>query len=255
MVDLHSHILPNIDDGAGSRNEAQKMAAAMLAEGITRVVCTPHFNPVKSSLTDFVSRRSAALADMGLTAPVLIPGSETILHDYLFYYADISPLSIGTTKYMLLELPYDKNWKQEIYDQLIKIMNNYNLIPVIAHIERYEAVKKKEKKISELIELGCLLQVNAGSVINTNTRKRVMSYIKKGYVDVLASDCHNMINRPPNLASAYEIIEKELGSHYCNHLMERADYIISGEGNRKMPNSLLKMQIASPAKAGFQSEA
>lgn len=233
MVDLHTHILPNIDDGAGSVSEALKMEEVMYTDKIDLVVCTPHFDPAQTSLEDFVQRRSEAMALMDASKITFFTGSETILHDYLFYYQDIRPLFIGKTGYLLLELPYSKKWGREVYEAIETLMHTYDLIPVIAHIERYEAVIKMKKNIEKLMEIGCLLQVNASSIIEEKTRRRVIDYLKNGYIDVIASDCHNMNYRPPNIVKAYEIITQEIGIGCYDSLKQNAEKIVAGEQIKK----------------------
>ena len=228
MVDLHTHILSNIDDGASSVEEAFLLAEELFNQGVRSVVCTPHFDPRKNSIMNFVEKRTEAISKMDGSPVSLITGSETILNDYLFHYPELSQLCIYNTNYILIELPYSKKWQENVFEMLEKLINYYGLTPIIAHIERYPAIKKKKKHMRRLVDLGCLLQLNASSVINRKSWRKVSRYLMQGFIDVLASDCHNMNNRPPLLSDAYRKINLVLGNKYSKLLMENAERIISG---------------------------
>jgi protein-tyrosine phosphatase len=228
MVDLHTHILPGIDDGACSVEESVQMIEDYYLHHINKVVCTPHFDPSKDTIADFVKKRDTAMSQVKDCNITLISGSETQLHDYLFYYSDLSSLSIGDTGYILLELPYTAKWDKKIFDKIENLMRMYSLIPIIAHIERYNAAKKGNRNLKRLIDLGCLLQLNASSVIDAKLRRRSIKLLKRGYIDVLASDCHNRKSRPPNLWKAYEIILSKLGDSCYERLAKNSDNILDG---------------------------
>ena len=228
MIDIHTHILPNIDDGANSVEEAYKMIESLYNQDIKKAVCTPHFDPTRMSLEDFISKRAMAVNQMRDSKVTLIPASETMFHEYLFHYSDLSSLCIENTKYLLLELPYISKWDEKFFKTLKSFIIYYDVIPIIAHIERYHQVKKKEKNIKKLIELGCLIQLNTTSVLDKKYKKRAFSYIKQGYIDVLGSDCHNMVDRYPVITEANDRIEQSLGVRYLEEFRQNALSIING---------------------------
>jgi protein-tyrosine phosphatase len=158
----------------------------------------------------------------------LIPASETVLHDYLFHYLDIEELCIRNTSYLLLELPYTKKWDKRVYELLDKLISYYNVIPIIAHVERYPAVKKNKKCIKKLIDRGCVIQLNTTSIIDKSSRRRVVRYIKHGYIDVLGSDCHNTNKRPPVITDALKIVIQKVGVRYYNEFEQNSEYIVNG---------------------------
>lgn len=233
MIDLHTHILPGIDDGPRSVEEAMKMIEVFLDQNVKVVVCTPHFNPTMIALDDFLSKRTTAMKQLGSSKITLVSGSEVALNEFLFHYSDLSPLCIGDTNYILIELPFDKKWDEKLYKQLDRIVRYYNLIPVIAHIERYPAVKKSKKILRRLIEIGCLLQMNAEAILNKKHRRLGEFYIKHGFIDVIASDCHNMKLRPPNLAAAHAIIVQRLGLAHLDKLISNSERILNGQRIRE----------------------
>ena len=90
MIDLHTHLLPNIDDGANDIETALHMTEALYTQNVRKAVYTPHFDPSSSSIEDFDKQRSFAIAKLGGARIQLIPARETILHEYLFHYYDLS---------------------------------------------------------------------------------------------------------------------------------------------------------------------
>lgn len=228
MIDIHTHILPHFDDGAKDVEEALKMIEYLERQKVHTAICTPHFDPRKSSIEEFSSKREKAFQAMYASKITLISGSETLYHDLLYQYSDLDHICINNTKYLLLELPYKDRWSDYDMKCIIKLMNLFNIIPIIAHIERYKFLWKNKKNIRQLMNLGCLMQINANTIIDRKQRKMALHYIKKGYIDVIGSDCHNMSQRPPNLKDAFVIIEKEIGNYYCDLLQHNADSIIQG---------------------------
>lgn len=238
MIDLHTHILPNIDDGACDMDTALQMTEALYTQNIMKAVCTPHFDPSCTSEEDFVEQRAFALSKMRGSRIQLIPASETILHEYLFHFADLSKLCIENTRYLLLELPCQKRLDSKIFENLNRLIDYYNIIPMIAHIERYPAIKRKQ--IKTLIKMGCIIQLNTGTILNTKTRKKAFRYIKKGYIDVIGSDCHDMQKRPPYMTKALELIEDKLGVPYGEMLEYQAECVINGIELRKKKSYIIE---------------
>lgn len=226
MIDLHTHILPNMDDGAHTSEEALAMTELLFQQGIQGAVCTPHFDPTRMVLEDFVKRRDKAMSQMKASRILLIPASETLLHDALFYYSSLDPLIIKNTEYLLLELPFDKKWQDSIYTTLEKLMLQYDIIPIIAHIERYPATKKKY--IKRLKRMGCIIQLNTSSLFDNKLKRKALSYIQDGLVDVLGSDCHNLKSRPPEVQMALELIKNQLGASYYVDLIKQSERVAKG---------------------------
>ncbi len=232
MIDLHTHILPYMDDGAADVEEALRMADSLHRQDIDLAVCTPHFYPSQISIQEFDARRSKSMKLISDCAVTLLAASETMLDEYLFYYSDLSALCIENTKYLLLELPYDKKWDESIYKMIEKLMDYFDIIPIIAHIERYEAVKKDSRCIKRLIQMGCLIQMNYTSLLNKSRAGLSMKYLKNHYIDVLGSDCHNMRNRPPLISNAALVISQTIGEGYFKTLQDNAAIIVSGNNLR-----------------------
>lgn len=212
MIDLHTHILPEMDDGAKNRDEALALISMLKKQGITRIVLTPHYYPHLEKLPDFLKRRDESyqsIADSGLE---LILGSETYLSESLFSIESIESLCIGESGYLLLELPYTDKWGQGVFWQIDRLIAKFNICPIIAHADRYKAVKEQKKEVfQKLVDLGCMLQFNIDSVVNKRTRSESLRLIKEGWADFVGSDCHNLTSRAPQFDFFKEIAEKKLG--------------------------------------------
>ncbi len=228
MVDIHTHILPGIDDGAKSVEEAVLMMEELHKQNVRTAVCTPHFDPRKQALKDFAEQRTNARRRLTDTSISLITGSETVLNEYLFHYPDLTQLCIGNTDYILIELPFSSVWSREVFDQLDRLTNYYGLIPIIAHVERYPAARRRRKMIKKLIEAGCLIQLNASSVLCREGWRKAKKYLKRGLIDLLASDCHNMEQRSPNLFQAYLKISANIGKKTAEQLDANAQAVVRG---------------------------
>lgn len=227
MVDLHTHLLPHLDDGAASYEEALQLIKLLQKQGVEAAVCTSHFDPSQLTISEFDHKRAASLALFNGSGISLIAGSETLLHHYLFCYTDISQLCVQHTQYLLLELPDQRGQKREMLRQLEHLIKYYGVIPIIAHIERYRSVRRS-RWIKRLRNLGCIIQCNAEFIVHRKTRRRAFRYLKKGYIDVLASDCHNVNQRPPQIAEAYELVRDRFGEDFCIQLTDNSRQIIDG---------------------------
>lgn len=227
MLDIHSHILPGVDDGARDVETSIELLRMMKEQGITHVIATPHFDAMYNSIDEFeyiVSDAYARLCDAmeGLDLPQVALGSE------VFYFAGIGrsmgihDLTLCRSEYLLLELPNCK-----IDADIIKAIRDMNerigIVPIIAHIERY-AHERGFKLLLELIENGVIYaQVNASSVFMPPYKKITHKLIKKGYVSFLATDTHSIIGRPPKMNEALQEIEKSLGKSYCDKLIRNSE--------------------------------
>jgi protein-tyrosine phosphatase len=221
MIDLHTHILPGMDDGAKNRNEALALISLLKAQGVTKIVLTPHYYPDLESLSDFLRRRDISYRSIADCDVELILGSETYLSEPLFATDSIEGLCIGKSEYLLLELPYIDKWSQGVYRQIDHLIAKYNICPIIAHVERYEAVKEhKEKAFQKLVDLGCMLQFNVDSFVNRNTRSETLKLTKEGWVDFIGSDCHNIASRAPKYDIFKDIIGKKLDALHLSQLTE-----------------------------------
>jgi len=233
MTELHSHILPGIDDGANTISDSLEILNLELADGVSQIALTSHFYPQQDKFDDFISRRERAYAEFtdgvseaGLQLSFKL-GSEVHYSPALIDY-NLNKLSIGDTGYILIELPYIQ--RPTFFDRVIREICEMGLVPIIAHVDRYDYAMEDIRLLYDWIQLGCVLQVNAESIIDTESNPKLLyKLIKWGLVHVIASDTHSVISRPPMLAKAYERIEKEMGPQYADLLRVNADKVFAGE--------------------------
>ena len=216
MLDIHTHILPEMDDGAKDKEEAAALITLLKNQGVTIAVLTPHYYPFEEKLPDFVERRLKSYESISDSGFNMIPASETYLSESLFSNDSIDELTIANTRYLLLELPYFERWGADsVYRQISRMISKYNIRPVIAHADRYECITgKKGMAIQKLTDLGCLIQINIDSVIDRETRPLMIKLIKEGWVDFVGSDCHNLLERPPRFDLFNKIMRKKLHTDY-----------------------------------------
>lgn len=228
--DLHSHILPGIDDGARDVQITKELLREEQRQWVSQVLCTPHFYPEKQSLTEFLDNRQRAFQQISASAEAqslqLQLGAEVAM-SLALQGMDLRPLAMGNTKYILLEWPFGSYplWGDAIVDAAFQ----QGLRPIFAHIERYHYFLGDLNRLRKYIEKGALCQMNADSVLDVDFQKQALRLIKQGYVHVLASDAHNMQSRAPNLAVAMEVVGDRLGSAFSQQLAENADRVFHGE--------------------------
>ena len=222
MTDLHTHILPGIDDGAQTIEESIALLKAELKSGVDTVALTPHFNLSAAEQPDFVIRRNQAYNALSDAIrkhdlPIeLILGAEvkfTNLPDL-----DLDSLCYEDTGIILIELPMDHYplYTREVLYGLQ--MDGYT--PLIAHAERYSYFTNKPDLLEKLIRSGTLVQVNANGLLKPGkTRRKILKMISNGFVHVLATDTHSIDMRPPKLDQAVKVIEKKLGIDAAQRLV------------------------------------
>lgn len=218
MTDFHSHILPKIDDGSRSAEESILMLKALSAQGIDRVVATPHFYANDESVTDFIARRQASYNELMNVVtsdmPKILQGAEVRFYDGISRLKELKSLCIQGTKLLLLEMPFT-GWTEYTLRELIDISSDGKITLVLAHIERYMKFQKPEV-FYRLLDNGILMQINASFVNDLLTRRKAIGLLKRGAVSFLGSDCHNMNNRAPDIGKALKTIEKKLGNEFAS---------------------------------------
>ena len=233
MIDIHTHILPHFDDGAKDAQIARQMLEAERAQGVKTVVITPHFYGKRYSPQQFLKRRDEAFAlikesvpegiDLRLGAEVHFTGIN--LPDF----EELCSLAIEGTKCLLVEFPFTTKWTRALIDALAEFVYDTGYTPIIAHIERYEEVRKRPAYVTELVNMGCLLQVNAQSFLNKKDRGFAFALLKRGLVHCIASDAHDTEMRSPDLTVAKRVIEKAGFAKEWERAQEITARILSGE--------------------------
>lgn len=225
MIDFHSHTLPGIDDGSKSTEESIALLKDLKSQGADTVIATPHFLPDRESVSVFLSRREASLKKLTdalpqeLTdSPQLLVGAEVAYYDGISRLDGLEDLCISDTKLLLLEMPMCK-WSEMSIKEIINISCSGQIIPVLAHIERYMPYQNNQVLI-RLLECGVLMQVNASFFNTFSTRRKALKMLSQGMIHFIGSDCHGVQHRPPFIGRAYEYIERKLGKGFIADLTD-----------------------------------
>ena len=212
MIDFHTHILPHLDDGAKDIEVSKGMLQAELAQGTKTVVFTPHYYGRKHSPAHFIAQRDEAFKRL---KPHLPEGMQYKLAAEVHFtgvnvpaYEELCKLAIEGTKYILLEFPFTSKWTWELLDKLADFIYDTGYTPIIAHVERYREVLEKPSLVTELIDMGCLMQVNAQSFLEKGGKGFAYTLLKHGYVHCIGSDTHDTEIRTPDMLEAKAAVEK-----------------------------------------------
>ncbi len=199
MIDIHSHVLPCVDDGSKSVKESILMLRASAEQGVSEIVATPHFYPDETGPERFLSRRNAA-ADRLLGVwqdgfPKLRLGAEVYYFEGISMTDEIDALRIEGTELLLLEMPF-MTWSERMIRDIKELNRRRGSTVLLAHIERYLRYQSGDV-LDELIDSGVLMQSNAEFFLKWSTRKKACRMLRNGRIHLLGSDCHNMKSRPP----------------------------------------------------------
>lgn len=231
LIEIHSHILPNIDDGSRSIEMSLEMINRLKEQGCKRIVLTPHYYSDTISLDDFLDKRdkafNALIEALPPDSPELIPAAEVYISQYLFNNDSIDRLCIGNSKYVLIEHPFSASFGETDYDRLMNMYCDYGVKPVLAHIERYPALMNDPDIIQDYIDMGCLTQVNIDTFATAprSIKKRIIKYMNNGLIHLIGSDCHNLDSRPPEYEEGVKTIIKKCGEDAIEILMHNANQL------------------------------
>ncbi len=232
ILDIHTHILPAVDDGAADLNESVGLLHSLKEQGVTDVVLTPHFYYRNQNMDSFISSRNSAYKSLLKVVPQEIKlhlAAETEFSDVSIDYKVFTDLGIDGSRYILLELPFSGKYENSVLPKLERFMYSTGMIPIIAHIERYEAVCKNPGLVADMIALGCLIQVNTSSVIAANKGSLVDAMLRHGQVHLLGSDCHNLTNRRPEYDRTLSIIAQGYGTELLKEIENFGEKVLANE--------------------------
>lgn len=232
MIDFHSHVLPKMDDGSKSKDESASMLSSAYEQGVEGIFSTPHFYPRRDDPDSFLRRRERCAqllfenGEPSLPDLPLYLGAEVAYFFGMSRYEGLDQLSLGGSDYILIEMPFDK-WTEEEVEEIVSFRAVSGLNPVIAHFERYLAFGNK-KHLKRFLQNEVLLQSNAEFFIDRKTTGKALGYLKRGYISLLGSDCHNTDTRPENYGKAVEIIKKSSKKGYFSRIEETERMILKG---------------------------
>ena len=226
MIDLHSHILPQMDDGSKSPEESAKLWELLRAQGVTTLAATSHFYPDRESPEEFLARRDAAAAKLPRELrDNLIMGAEVAYFPGIGSCQAIVPLALGQTKLLLVEMPFT-DWTERIVEDICAIPGQLGLTPVLAHINRYRGRSQFPKYFRRLMDGEVLFQCNAEAFQSGMQGHWAVQQLKKGRIHFLGSDAHNLTNRSPKLDQATTVIRKKLGEDFISYFHQQAQDLL-----------------------------
>ena len=212
MIDTHIHMIPGVDDGAKSLQISIQMLEMAIKEGTNGMILTPHFN-IPHYYNKNVKEQFQLLVDHIQTNKIdfeLHLGNEIhVSEENMAALKSESAYTMAESRYLLLELPnyhFYPFHEDAIYDLY---SNEYKII--LAHVERYVVFTKKPEKIKEMSRNGIYAQLTSEYIINKKTRKDALKWIENGFINIVASDGHDIVRRPPVLKMAYEIVKRSFG--------------------------------------------
>ncbi len=213
MFDLHTHILPGMDDGAPDMKTALQMLVMEAKQGVKTVALTPHFYRSREHIPDFLKRRANSMERLqnvlkNVKHPQLILSAEVACVPGIADWPELEQLCYAGTKILLVEPPVTP-WNEEMFHQLYAIECRRGITPMIAHIDRFFETQTKDR-IEQLLEMGFPIQVSTASLLRFRGRSRAVKLFSDNDA-VLVSDCHNTTTRPPNLDAAAQVLAKKLG--------------------------------------------
>ena len=219
MIDMHCHILPNVDDGSKSLEESLEMAKIAYKEGIRHIINTSHYHTEVDYVTgerllEIAADFNAELEKIGIGLRVTV-GNELYFNEGLMKSLDDKGFyTLAGSRYVLLEFRPDS-----IPDCMEEVAYEFNIrgyTPVIAHVERYSQVLHDIRLAENMIDAGFLLQMNSSSLMhkdNSIFARFCKAAMKRRMIHFVASDAHDSKNRVPAMRVAYEEVKRLAGEH------------------------------------------
>ena len=228
MTDMHCHILPCVDDGAGSVEEACSMAWKAWENGTKRIIATPHFcrpdQRRRRSVQEY--RRYVYLLQQGLRE--LGCGLELRAGMEVFATAELPKLldrqevlTLADSRYLLVEFYFDE--RGDYMDDALRLVADRGYVPVVAHPERYHEIQRNPALAASWFRRGCILQLNKGTILGrmgAASKQTAWWLLERGLAHVVASDAHSVEHRNPDLSQVQELIGQDLSWQYAEILLE-----------------------------------
>ncbi|CZT39454.1 capsular polysaccharide biosynthesis protein Cps4B [Streptococcus agalactiae] len=238
MIDIHSHIVFDVDDGPKTLEESLSLIEESYRQGVRIIVSTSHRRKGMFETPEDIIFKNFSIvkheAEKRFEHLQILYGGE------LYYTSDMLEKlklkqipTLNNTKFALIEFSMQTSWK-DIHTALSNVLM-LGITPVVAHIERYNALENQKERVKEIINMGCYTQINSSHILKQKLfndkhkrfKKRARYFLKENLVHFVASDMHNLDVRPPFLAEAYKIICRDFGKERANQLfIENAQSIL-----------------------------
>lgn len=237
MIDIHSHIIFDVDDGPKTLEDSRRLLEESYRQGVRTIISTSHR---RKGMFETPEEKIAANFKQVQDLAKQVADDLTVLYGAEIYYTSdvLKKLeegtfpSLGGTKYVLIEFSMNTPYK-DIHSALGNLIR-LGMTPVVAHIERYHCLENDEDRVSELINMGCYMQVNSSNVLKPKLfgdrykfmKKRVQFFLERDLVHFVASDMHNLDDRPPYMQKAYQIVAKKYGAERAEELFKTNQEIL-----------------------------
>lgn len=229
MIDIHTHVLPNVDDGSESYQNSLDMLKNACEQGITDLIITPHlrdnYRLTGEQLKAEFNKFCAQVKEDGVDVNLYLGQEVFIEKEFKKLFTDKSVVTINNSSFVLIEFDYEQDFDiaEVVYDL---ILLNYK--PIVAHFERY--IYADISVAREIKSLGGYIQINADSLVGKSKKayfKKVKKLFKEGLVDFVSSDVHAF--RENNLKKAFDLVNKKFGAYTAKAVFkENALVMING---------------------------
>lgn len=236
MIDIHSHILPGVDDGAKSVEDSIDMAKQAVSEGIHTIIATPHhmngkYDNKKSDILPLVTNLNETFKQESINLQVL-PGQECRIYgEILEDYQKGEILSLNqSSHYVFIEFP--SNSVPRYAERLLYDIQVEGLTPVIVHPERNAELIERPDKLYKLVKNGAVTQLTASSLVGyfgKHIQKFSQQLIEANLTHFIASDAHNIHNRSFKMEEAMDYTEKKYGIDMVYYFTENAEMLVDGK--------------------------
>ncbi|HIY03286.1 MAG TPA: capsular biosynthesis protein [Candidatus Blautia faecipullorum] len=240
LFDIHCHIVPSVDDGSDSREETIKMLRMEYGQGVRRIIATPHFRrrmfetPYETVKEQFQILKEAAL-EVSDDFEIYL-GCEFHANMEMVEMLDTDQAAtMAGSRYVLTEFS-GSTPSSYIKERLYSLLS-HGYRPIVAHIERYESMRKDVSLVEEIADMGAFIQINADSILGKEgfgCKRYCKKLLKSELVHYVGSDCHGSTRRISRIGEAYDYIEKKWGTIYADQIfIKNPQKILENAKNRK----------------------
>ncbi len=223
-LDLHTHILPGIDDGSRDWEETRQMLSMAYSQGVRTIVATPHNYPRhrqdSQQILELCARAEEMAKELDPKMQVL-PGNEVFYREGIFRGIEKGQiLTLADSRYLLVEFHPDSSERQVLSG--IRELTEEGFVPVVAHVERVRALFGNKTARQQALELGCCFQTNSQSLLGGRfapITRRLCKMIEEKEIHFLGSDCHNTRERRPVMADTVKKLEKRISAKGLERLL------------------------------------
>lgn len=224
-IDIHSHILPGLDDGSRSIEQSLEMLRIAYEEGIDIIIATPHNMPGKGQppLQSVIEQAETLqqLANQEEIPIDIVVGTEYYFREKVLYLLEEeAAITMNASEFVLVE--FEPMVEKIYFRNAIRDILSTGYRPIVAHVERYANVMRDKSMLHDLKKMGALIQVNAASVIGDNGRvskKDVKRLLKERLVDFVATDAHSDGRRAPFMHKCATYLYKKYDAEYVDELL------------------------------------